>query len=482
MAEVKVRITAQNETQSGFQQMLNDAKRVGVEARKAISSPLAGAPAAASAGGAIAQAAKQATPPELQDLLNQLRAARELAKQPIEVPLDAENAAATSKNLSQTIRGLAGDLVNANSAGDVFQAVISRLTTALGGLIAGAAGFAIGKVIAGQIDQAAASMEGLNVAAGNLNQSLNNLNAPNRTFEQLGSSVDAVTANIQALKAANEELQGSFRNQVLDTAFRAAGAAANTPLLNMGPLGTLGAGINAIGLGGGFLSALEAEAESSTAAARRSVGLAIKQDYKDQLELSRAQNDEEREAIRLKQERAQLEAQIIRAGGTQKDIAEVRKLFALQDQEAAKQKATDKEQKSGTRKGNVIGQQLAPGNFRGIEEMQREREAAARAQGPEFGPGTAEAAAGGFRVDAAMFQQQQAEEAARAIMAQQQNAFQGSQGASAFQRIGFASTEFFDTRTKENPAKEARRAADFAKQIYDILKKGEPLVLPSTSQ
>ncbi|MDV7395808.1 hypothetical protein RZS08_30740, partial [Arthrospira platensis SPKY1] len=57
----------------------------------------------------------------------------------------------------------------------------------------------------------------------------------------------------------------------------------------------------------------------------------------------------------------------------------------------------------------------------------------------------------------------------------------GSTGASAFQRIGFASNEFFDTRKAEDPAKETRRAAEFAKEILNILKKGEPLVLPSTS-
>ena len=57
----------------------------------------------------------------------------------------------------------------------------------------------------------------------------------------------------------------------------------------------------------------------------------------------------------------------------------------------------------------------------------------------------------------------------------------GSAGASAFQRIGFASNEFFDTRQKRDPAEETRRAAEFAKQILDILKKGEPLVLPASS-
>jgi hypothetical protein len=61
------------------------------------------------------------------------------------------------------------------------------------------------------------------------------------------------------------------------------------------------------------------------------------------------------------------------------------------------------------------------------------------------------------------------------------NGFTGSEGASAFQRVGLATNEFFDTRTKKDPADETRRAAEFVKQILDIIKKGEPLVLPGTS-
>lgn len=475
MAEVKVRITAQNETQSGFQQMLNDAKKVGVEARKAIAAPLAAAPAAASTGGAMAQAAKQATPPELQELLDTLRRARQLARQPIEVPLDAETAATTSKNLSQTIRGLASDLVNANSAGDVFQAVISRLTTALGGLIAGAAGFAIGKIIAGQIDQATASMEGLNVAAANLNQSLNSLNAPSRSFDELGASVQAVSANIRALQSANDDLQGSFRNRALDAAMRSAGNAASAPFLASTPLAGVGNALNALGLGGGFLQQSQEQTDSNAAAARKSILAAIKQDLRDETDLAKARTDEERQLIKEQQKRAELRLQIEQVGGKEA-VAELEKIFALQD---SIQKQTEK---TGTRKGNVIGEQLGPGNIKGIEEMKREREAAARALGPEFGPGTAEAATGGFRVDAAMFQQQQAEEAARAIMAQQQSAFQGSQGASAFQRIGFATNEFFDTRQKKSdPGEETKKAAKLVADILQVLKKGEPLVLNPTN-
>ena len=62
-----------------------------------------------------------------------------------------------------------------------------------------------------------------------------------------------------------------------------------------------------------------------------------------------------------------------------------------------------------------------------------------------------------------------------------ENSFQGSSGASSLQRIGFASREFFDTKSgKKDPAEETKRAADLVKEILAIIKKGEPLVLPAS--
>jgi hypothetical protein len=67
------------------------------------------------------------------------------------------------------------------------------------------------------------------------------------------------------------------------------------------------------------------------------------------------------------------------------------------------------------------------------------------------------------------------------IQNQGQGAMVGSFGASALQRIGFASNEFFDTRRREDPEKETKRAADAAKEILKILQGGEPLVLPASN-
>ena len=150
---------------------------------------------------------------------------------------------------------------------------------------------------------------------------------------------------------------------------------------------------------------------------------------------------------------------------------------ALEDQDNTRQGGT-----SGTRKGNVTGQQLGPGSIRGIEEAQREREAAARALGPEFGPGTAEAATGGFRVDAANFALQQREEALRIAQQQaQQSAVTGSFGASSLQRIGFASNEFFDTRRKEDPSKLMQQMVSEQKKTNKYLGDADGLYLQPSS-
>jgi hypothetical protein len=67
-------------------------------------------------------------------------------------------------------------------------------------------------------------------------------------------------------------------------------------------------------------------------------------------------------------------------------------------------------------------------------------------------------------------------------MQQQQQAFQGSSGASAFQRVGLATNEFFDTRKAKDPATAIEKGNKLLQQIKEALSKGEPLVLnPSSS-
>jgi hypothetical protein len=336
---------------------------------------------------------------------------------------------------------LAADLANATSAADVFEAVIRRITTAFGGLIAATAGFAIGSIIRRTLEDAAAGLESLIDQSQNLQNSFTNLASPTATFDQLATAIQGASQQIEGLIKANEKLQSGIGFQIADY-------------------------INTYDLS----SAANKEVESGAVNARLALATAIAQATLRENQLAKARTDEERKLIALQAERNQL---LAAASKVSPEVeANLQKLFAAQDLRVA----AEQREKTATREGNVTGRQLGPGSIEGIREFEREREAARRALGPELGPGTADAAAGGFRVDAAEFARQQGER-----LAAEQLAFRGSAGASALQRIGFASNEFFDTRQKRDPAEETRRAAEIAKQILDILKKGEPLVLPSNN-
>jgi hypothetical protein len=336
---------------------------------------------------------------------------------------------------------LAADLANANSAGEVFEAVVRRITTAFGGLVAAAGGFALGSLIRRTLEDAAAGLEGLIDQSQALQTSFTNLLSPTTTFDQLASAIQGASQEIDKLIKANEKLQGGIGFQIADY-------------------------INAFDLS----SAANREVEQGVGNSRLALAAAIQAATERENRLAQARTEEERKLIVLQAQREQLLAAARRV--SPQSEANLQQLFAAQDRRIA----AEQREKSGTREGNVRGRQLGPGSIEGIREFERAKEAARRALGPEFGPGTADAATGGFRVDASEFARQQGER-----LAAEEAAFRGSAGASSLQRIGFASNEFFDTRQKKDPAEETRRAAEFAKQILDILKKGEPLVLPSSS-
>jgi hypothetical protein len=433
MAEVKVKITAQNEVRTGLQQALQETQKFSQQAKAAVSNTMTINPFAGD---------DRLGP--LRELQQQARALREQARAPIEVSsvpqVDAGGEfAQTSTRGASAIRGLAADLANATSAADVFEAVVRRITTAFGGLVAAAAGFAIGSLIRRTLEDAAAGLQGLIDQSQALQNSFAGLSAPTTSFDQLASAINGAAQQIEALEEANRKLQSGIGFQIADY-------------------------INSFDLS----SAANAETEAAVGNARGLLGNAILSATRRELELAKARTDEEKKLIELQANREQFLAKA-RGLGLERQALQ---LFAAQDRRAAE----EQREKTGTREGNVTGRQLGPGSIEGLREFQRAQEAIRRALGAELGPGTADAAAGGFRVDAAEFARQQGER-----LAAEEAAFRGSAGASSLQRIGFASNEFFDTRQKRDPSEETRRAAEFAKQILEILKKGEPLVLPSTN-
>jgi hypothetical protein len=241
-------------------------------------------------------------------------------------------------------------------------------------------------------------------------------------------------------------------------------------------------------------------------------------------------NQEQIDALQLQQQRRNelqdLQNSLRGAGATEKQIsarvAKFNELALLQDQiranedrletekEITREKERQQKLESGTREGNVIGKQLGPGSFEGIEELNREREAAQkeadrataeadrkRQRASEFKQSTAllEARAIGDRAaEESILQEQDVakgleatdsfEDAARfaaaaAALRQQQAQGAGGQtgsfGASSLQRIGGASEEFF--RVRPDQQREQRRTNELLKQINEAIRSGDPLVL-----
>jgi hypothetical protein len=386
----------------------------------------------------------------LRKIQQELRDVRAQAGKPIPVEsLDGsgEQLATTSASGSSAIRGLAIDLANATSPAQAFEAVIRRVSTAFGGLVAASAGFAIGSIIRRTLEDAAAGLEQLIDKSQELQQKFSNLSAPTTTFSQLTTAVQGAAAEIEALKKANEDLQSGFGFQVADY------------------LSTFD-----------LSAAANRETESGVENIRAGSTVAILAMMQRENELAKARTDEERALIGLQATRAQFREGAEKADPGAGGVAADR-LFAAQDRRIAAE--ADRE-KSGTRAGNVTGRQLAPGSIDGLQEFQRAQDAAARALGPEFGPGTADAAAGGFRVDAANFALQQREEALR-LSQQQASGLKGSFGASSLQRIGFASNEFFDTRRNEDPGKLMQQMVSEQKKTNKYLGDADGLYLQSSS-
>jgi hypothetical protein len=184
------------------------------------------------------------------------------------------------------------------------------------------------------------------------------------------------------------------------------------------------------------------------------------------------------------------------------------------EKEITREKERQQKLESGTREGNVIGKQLGPGSFEGLEELEREREKARREadqatqdaarkkkKADEFNLNTKllEARAAGDKAaqesilqgqdmakgleatgsfeDAANFAATAA--ALREQQGQRAGGQTGSFGASSLQRIGFASNEFFDTRSKDDTATQIKNVGNVVKEIGQLLKKENVLLMKS---
>jgi hypothetical protein len=464
MAEVKVKITAQNEVRTGLQQALQETQKFGQQAKQAVSQGMTITPFKDDDGLG-----------PLRDIQRQARELRELARSPIEaaaVQSAGGDLAQTSARGASALRGLAADLATAGSAGEVFEAVVRRVSNAFGGLIAASAGFAVGTLIRRTLEDAAAGVESLIDRSQGLQNSFSALSSATTTFEQLSSAISGAAAEINGLEEANRQLQSGFGFQIAD-------------YLSTFDLSTI----------------TDEATRSGIANSRAALANAIQAATLRELELAKARTQEERDLIVLQAQREQslVKARQISPQAEQRLIG----LFSAQDQnmaslerlkaEQAISKEKEKQVAAAEREAKQEAKRLADEQQRSKRRRDFDQQIAfssAKLRGDKAaqedilqqqdmdrvleGDGTTEQAA---MIAASNFLQRQVD----AVLASQNVGLSGSSGASALQRIGFASGEFFDARSKKDPAEATERAVGVAREILNLLKKGEPLVLPASS-
>jgi hypothetical protein len=548
MAEVKVRVTAQNEVRTGLQQALQETKKFGQEAKQAVSQATAINPFKDNDGLG-----------PLRDLQRQARDLRELARAPVEpasvtAPID-EGFASASQRGAAAIRGLATDLANATSPAQVFEAVVRRISTAMGGLIAATAGFAVGSVIRRSLEDAAAGLNDLTDRGERLSQTLASLTAPTTSFQEFASTLNSVKTQIEGLQKATEDYKSSFSNIAVDFATQS-GSIRDILANAVVPGGAITTRFidRLRGEQGALFNQADANEESKRDEARLSIRAAIAQQLQNEIALSKQTTEEGRKQLandqaRVKQ-RKDLEDLLKTLGASTQErgqrLSEFDRLSAqapgreAADRERSLQAQADKQrainedsrrsleerlqrEKQGLADLEQFGgagvdllREQATARIRDIEnQITSEKERAAAVSQRE-----AEQRAQSLKRDqqslAALERSTQSPEERRAALETEQAALAqravslapddfagraeviseaqriagelsgfgqagttGSVQASALQRVGLASNEFIDTRSKDPAAEEVKQATARIEQILDVLKSSDGLYLSS---
>jgi len=188
------------------------------------------------------------------------------------------------------------------------------------------------------------------------------------------------------------------------------------------------------------------------------------------------------------------------------------------EKEITREKERQQKLESGTREGNVIGKQLGPGSFEGMEELNREREsvrrdaeqAAKEAERTQREADRKKQRADEFNLNTKLLQaralgDESAEEsilqrqdlakgqeatgnfddaarfaaAAAALRDQQNQTTADAFGASSLQRVGGASTEFFRTGPRD-PIEQQKKTNSFLAEILKEFKDKDTLVLKNS--
>jgi len=459
-SEVKVLVKAENQTKTGFQSALNDAKKFGQEATKAAT------PGGGSGGAEVRKA----------------------------------------------LKGLGSDLAQASTPAEALQAVVTRVAGAFGKVTAVVGAFAVGKIIAGQFEKLSEGVANSTSRLNEFTESAQNV-ATATNLESALSGFDAMQSSISAARSELQNLSSDFG--ALAANVLTGGAAFRVMQENIEAMQRVAAASLVSS------TALQAKQAEQTAAAMQSGGksavgeLATKQARDREIAALQARLDQAinqkdgnteasvRAAIENKRKQFNSEDAIRALSAQQEAAAAADKTASLgmtptqllqnEKKAIAELKQQQKQFVSSAALNGISGGALSDGTRQYYEiqtqiegrqqrliilqkQIDAETKKSAPAIGPEFGPGTAEAATGGFRVDAADFARQQQERLLRQSQSAQSQ-MTGSFGASQLQRIGFASSEFFDTRRKEDPAKSMQQIVKELQKVNKNLEGGQPLVL-----
>jgi hypothetical protein len=422
MAEVKVKITAANQTQTGFQSVLADAQKTATQvqqtfARASTAPRQIPQPSQKPMGdfskelADLANASNEGTKAAAEEMLAELRRAREGAK----------TVASELENIPAKGGGLLGRLFGA-----------------------GATGVGVGLLVKQQIEQVAEQYNRLIDLNSALDSSFKAISSAS-TFDGIISGAKQAQEQIANIAKETENFKSGFFNNVAN-------------FFTGGEL---------------FANADQLVADAGKITVQQVIASLKQQNRNLTEQISGAKEgrlDQVEKGQETKRQRAALESQLASLGATPEQIAtglqafdrqrnlQQEKKFAEEDF-AAKQKLEERQRREqqrnnqrlspGTRLGDVVGKQLGPGNIEGIRNFERE-------------------------------QAMQAQEAARAAM-QAQAQMTGSFGASSLQRIGFASNEFFDTRRKEDPSKLMQQMVSEQKKTNKYLGDADGLYLQTSS-
>ena len=471
MAEVKVKITAQNQTQTGFQAVLADAQKTAAQVRQTM---------------------QQATDPGVRAI------PQRQMEQPKPITVDIgdyglEPLREMQERLRQ-VRQSAQEALNPQPADDFnngIGGIIGRFAILIG------AAATVGKVIASAFDRLSEAVR----SATALQEQFN------KTLSAAGSStsLEGAVSQFRQLRDLAEQTDKTVR----ETTGRSFGEALANALSGR-PGQLLARGADAL-TGGSVTEGIKSQADQQRRISREKLladleiqnleAEALSSAGGDPKAVEQAQRDQqrrrEREALRAatenqspqfqKQASAALEEKFKfqdqaaaaeeRLKSEQEISKEKERQAAAAEREAQQEaKRLAAEQERVTKRRREFDQQIAlseaklRGDKGAQEDILQQRDFA----GVLEGGGTFEQAAN-IAATNALQRQIDAANAAQGAQAT------GSFGASSLQRIGFASNEFFDTRQKKDPAEAIDRNTSQVREILNILKKGEPLVLPSSN-